>query len=59
MKRRRLSGSGLEHGKRYYGSEKGTSTQLREELAREHVKDLSNQQKAKKEARALDKVQSP
>lgn len=59
MKRRRLSGSGPEHGKRYYGSGKGTSTQLREELAREHVKDLSNQQKAKKEARALDKVQSP
>jgi len=29
---------------------------LREELAKEHVKDLSNQQKAKKEARALEKV---
>jgi amino-acid N-acetyltransferase len=29
---------------------------LREELAKEHVKDLSNKQKAKKEARAMDKV---
>jgi len=29
---------------------------LREELAREHVKYLANQQKAKKEARAVDKV---
>jgi amino-acid N-acetyltransferase len=29
---------------------------LREEWAKEHVKDLSNKQKAKKEAREIDKV---
>jgi len=31
---------------------------LKEELAREHVKDLENKQKAKKEAKALDKVKA-
>jgi amino-acid N-acetyltransferase len=41
---------------RCYGTERALSNQLREELAKEHVKDLSNQQKAKKEARAHDKV---
>ncbi|KUJ16845.1 mitochondrial amino-acid acetyltransferase [Mollisia scopiformis] len=40
---------------RCYGTERGLATQLREELAKEHVKDLSKQQKAKKEARAIDK----
>jgi amino-acid N-acetyltransferase len=41
---------------RSYGTERGLSSQLREELAKEHVKDLANKQKAKKEARAVDKV---
>jgi len=41
---------------RFYGTERGLSNQLREKLAREHVKDLSNKQKAKKDAKALEKV---
>lgn len=41
---------------RYYGTERELSSQLREELAREHVKDLSKHHKAKKDARAIDKV---
>ena len=44
---------------RHYSTERGPSSQLREEWAREHVKDLSNKQKAKKEARAIDKVMCP
>ncbi|KAE8444006.1 hypothetical protein EG329_001135 [Mollisiaceae sp. DMI_Dod_QoI] len=40
---------------RHYGTERGLATQLREKRAKEHVKDLANQQKAKKEARAIDK----
>jgi amino-acid N-acetyltransferase len=44
---------------RHYSTERGPSSQLREEWAREHVKDLSNKQKAKKEARAIDKVICP
>lgn len=52
--------------RRYYGEErcskrgfatgKQTSSQLREELAKENVKTLSDQQKARKQARALDRV---
>ncbi|KAF8849978.1 mitochondrial amino-acid acetyltransferase [Acephala macrosclerotiorum] len=45
----------LDNDVRCYGTERGLATQLREELAKEHVKDLANQQKAKKEARAVDK----
>ncbi|CZR62497.1 probable Amino-acid acetyltransferase, mitochondrial [Phialocephala subalpina] len=45
----------LDNDIRCYGTERGLATQLREELAREHVKDLANQQKAKKKARAIDK----
>jgi amino-acid N-acetyltransferase len=59
VKRRSHHGSRQESATRYYGTERGPSSQLREELAREHVKDLSNQQKAKKEAKAIDKVQRP
>lgn len=33
-----------------------SSSQLKEELAREHVKNLSSKQKAKKEAKTLDRV---
>lgn len=54
-KHRRHCGSSQEHGARHYSTERGPSSQLREEWAREHVKDLSNKQKAKKEARAIDK----
>lgn len=59
MKRKGHRGSWQESTTRCYGTERGPSSQLREELAREHVKDLSNRQKAKKEARAIDKVRRP
>ncbi|KAE9363554.1 mitochondrial amino-acid acetyltransferase [Stipitochalara longipes BDJ] len=55
VKRSRHSGSIQEQRTRYYGTEKGPSSQLREEWAKEHVKGLSNKQKAKREARAIDK----
>jgi len=55
-KRGRLCEGSQENYTRCYGTERRLSKQLREELAKEHVKNLSNQQKAKKEARAHDKV---
>lgn len=55
-KRRRRSEYVLDNGLRSYGSGRGPGSQLREELAKEHVKDLSNQQKEMKRARAIDKV---
>ncbi|KAL2061667.1 hypothetical protein VTL71DRAFT_7044 [Oculimacula yallundae] len=54
-KRRRRTNIDLDNGLRSYGTGRGPVNQLREELAKEHVKDLSNQQKAKKMARAIDK----
>ncbi|KAG4430445.1 hypothetical protein IFR05_014071 [Cadophora sp. M221] len=54
-KRRKRSEYILDNGLRSYGSGRVPVSQLREELAKEHVKDLSNQQKAKKKARAIDK----
>ncbi|TVY83764.1 Amino-acid acetyltransferase [Lachnellula suecica] len=51
---RRL-GTCHEDGTRGFATEKLSASQLRQELAKEHVKDLSNKQKAKKEARAVDK----
>ncbi|KAH6716801.1 mitochondrial amino-acid acetyltransferase [Leptodontidium sp. MPI-SDFR-AT-0119] len=54
-KRRRRSEYILDNGLRSYGSGRVPVNQLRQELAKEHVKDLSNQQKAKKKARAIDK----
>ena len=41
---------------RYFATRKPSSSQLREQSVREHVKDLSSQQKAKRDAKALDKV---
>ncbi|KAG9231208.1 mitochondrial amino-acid acetyltransferase [Amylocarpus encephaloides] len=40
---------------RLYATNNITKTQMREDLAKEHVKELSNKQKAKKDARAVDK----
>lgn len=45
-----------EDWRRGFATGKQTPSQLREELAKENVKELSNQQKAKKNARALDRV---
>ena len=55
-KRRRRTEYTSDYGLRNYGSRRVPASQLRQELAKEHVKDLSNQQKAKKKARAIDKV---
>lgn len=55
-KRRRRTEYISDNGLRNYGSRRAPASQLRQELAKEHVKDLSNQQKAKKKARAIDKV---
>ncbi|CAG8983133.1 hypothetical protein HYALB_00004576 [Hymenoscyphus albidus] len=44
-----------DEGTRYHSVESSSNKQLREELAKEHVKELSNKQKAKKEAREIDK----
>ncbi|XMA16283.1 hypothetical protein WAI453_009074 [Rhynchosporium graminicola] len=55
-KRRRRTERTLDNGVRSYGFGRLPVNQSREELAKEHVKDLSNQQKAKKMARAIDKV---
>lgn len=54
-KRRRRTEYISDNGLRNYGSRRAPASQLRQELAKEHVKDLSNQQKAKKKARAIDK----
>ncbi|KAH7314170.1 mitochondrial amino-acid acetyltransferase [Rhexocercosporidium sp. MPI-PUGE-AT-0058] len=54
-KRRRRSEYIFDNKLRSYGTGRAPISQLREDLAKEHVKDLSNQQKAKKAARAIDK----
>ncbi|KAH7391477.1 mitochondrial amino-acid acetyltransferase [Cadophora sp. MPI-SDFR-AT-0126] len=54
-KRRRRTECISDNGLRNFGSGRVPVNQLRQELAKEHVKDLSNQQKAKKKARAIDK----
>lgn len=41
---------------RSFATDRPSKSQLREERAREHVKDLSSKHRAKKEARAIDKV---
>jgi amino-acid N-acetyltransferase len=56
-KRRKRCGGSLEDGMRYFATDKASSSELRKQLVREHVKDLSSKQKAKKEAKALDKVE--
>ncbi len=53
---RRASDCFRHGGVRCYGSERGVSNQLRDELAKERVKTLERQQKARREAKALDKV---
>jgi amino-acid N-acetyltransferase len=55
-KRRRRYRCIHNEGARYFATDRASKSQLREELAREHVKDLSKKQKTKKEARAIDKV---
>lgn len=54
-KNRKRIGICHEDGTRGFATEKPSASQVREELAKEHVKNLSNKQKAKKEARAVDK----
>ncbi|TVY88577.1 Amino-acid acetyltransferase, mitochondrial [Lachnellula willkommii] len=54
-KRRRHLDAFPEDGTRGFATGRPSASQLREELAKEHVKNLSNKQKAKKEARAVDK----
>ncbi len=41
---------------RYFATGKPAPNRLREELAKENVKELSSKQKAKKQAQALDRV---
>ena len=43
-------------GVRYLATGIGTKSQSREALAREHVKELSDKQRVKRQARAIDKV---
>jgi amino-acid N-acetyltransferase len=40
----------------HFASAGPSSSQLKEELAKEHVKNLSSKEKAKKEAKTLDRV---
>ncbi|TVY37779.1 Amino-acid acetyltransferase, mitochondrial [Lachnellula subtilissima] len=54
-KRRRHIEAFHDDGKRGFATERPSASQLREEMAKVHVKDLSNKQKARQEARAVDK----
>ncbi|KAI6708875.1 hypothetical protein JHW43_008609 [Diplocarpon mali] len=55
VKRRRCSSCIADDGKRGFKSASKRKSQLREELAREHVRDLETQQRAKRQAEALQK----
>ena len=46
----------MEDWVRRFATDKASSSQLREQLVKEHVNDLSSKHKAKKQAKALDKV---
>jgi len=55
-KHRRRSDGWIDTLRRHYATERPSKEQLRHELAKEHVKDLSDKQRAKREAKALDRV---
>ncbi|KAH8659071.1 mitochondrial amino-acid acetyltransferase [Tricladium varicosporioides] len=54
-KRKRRSGISSQDGIFYYSTDRKSNKPLLEELAKEHVRDLANNQKAKKVARDIDK----
>ena len=56
---KRLTADDIARGKRGFAHGKQTPNQMEADLAKVNVKELSNRQKAKRHARALDRVNCP